>query len=586
MWHRHTLIAATPQGGGAPHGAIQQITYGAGRYEQTCYDSRLQVQTILLRTVAPTGLLCTDATNNLWKLSLDYGTSNNGNLMGATMSDGASWTVAQNFSYDKLNRLASAEEPAVSSGLSWKRTFGYDRWGNQWVDGNAANSYGIGLDTVTPNGSTWITAKNRLNLSRGSYDRAGNLLAISGSVATYDAENRVSSLNPTFQYSYDGEGRRVKKVLGSATTQYVYDAFGQLAEEYTTGTVAASSCTTCYLVADHLGSTRALWDSTGVRARYDYMPFGELIPGDRNNRSSVSCAAGVSPCYAGDGSLSMRFTGKERDADTTNSGMSTGLDYFGARYFSAAQGRFTSPDWSEKPQAIPYADLTNPQTVNLYAYVVNNPLNRTDPLGHNWFYIDDKWEWYKGKAYTRTDSQGNQQTFKSNYTGLLVAERTGTSAKGATTYKLTLYDQNKVASSGTGFSGGRDEVGRMHPAVQDANYTLRLDIRDPNGPNTINPNSPLNNPPVFYGIQRMHNIPAEGGGAWDVVGAYGYVRSYLNHQPGQPGTDGAFVHGQFNGHGYTHGCLCYGTDRAFGETLWNLPPQRLPVAIDMPVVKP
>jgi hypothetical protein len=64
------------------------------------------------------------------------------------------------------------------------------------------------------------------------------------------------------------------------------------------------------------------------------------------------------------------------------------------------------------------------------------------------------------------------------------------------------------------------------------------------------------------------------------------VRSYLNHQPGQPGTDGAFVHGQFNGHGYTHGCLCYGTDRAFGETLWNLPPQRLPVAIDMPVVKP
>jgi RHS repeat-associated protein len=47
------------------------------------------------------------------------------------------------------------------------------------------------------------------------------------------------------------------------------------------------------------------------------------------------------------------FTGKER-------GSETGLDYFGTRYFSAAQGRFTIPDWSAKPVAIPYADLANP----------------------------------------------------------------------------------------------------------------------------------------------------------------------------------------------------------------------------------
>ena len=43
-----------------------------------------------------------------------------------------------------------------------------------------------------------------------------------------------------------------------------------------------------------------------------------------------------------------------------------GLDYFGARYFSAAQGRFTSPDWSERPEPVPYANLENPQTLNLY----------------------------------------------------------------------------------------------------------------------------------------------------------------------------------------------------------------------------
>ena len=59
-----------------------------------------------------------------------------------------------------------------------------------------------------------------------------------------------------------------------------------------------------------------------------------------------------------------------------------GLDFFGARYFSGAQGRFTSPDWSAKPQPIPYADLKDPQTLNLYSYVRNNPLAKADPDGH------------------------------------------------------------------------------------------------------------------------------------------------------------------------------------------------------------
>lgn len=63
-------------------------------------------------------------------------------------------------------------------------------------------------------------------------------------------------------------------------------------------------------------------------------------------------------------------TGKERDAET-------GLDYFGARYFSGAQGRFTSPD---SPS---YSKLSYPQTWNLYAYAVNNPLAYVDPTGHD-----------------------------------------------------------------------------------------------------------------------------------------------------------------------------------------------------------
>ena len=69
------------------------------------------------------------------------------------------------------------------------------------------------------------------------------------------------------------------------------------------------------------------------------------------------------------------FTGKERDAES-------GLDYFGARYYSNGLGRFISADWSAKPDPVPYADIDNPQTLNLYSYVGNNPILHADSDGH------------------------------------------------------------------------------------------------------------------------------------------------------------------------------------------------------------
>ena len=70
-----------------------------------------------------------------------------------------------------------------------------------------------------------------------------------------------------------------------------------------------------------------------------------------------------------------KFTGKERDQES-------GLDYFGARYYASSMGRWMSPDWSAKPEAVPYSDLANPQSLNLYGYVNNNPLSQADADGH------------------------------------------------------------------------------------------------------------------------------------------------------------------------------------------------------------
>ena len=69
------------------------------------------------------------------------------------------------------------------------------------------------------------------------------------------------------------------------------------------------------------------------------------------------------------------FTGKERDSESGN-------DYFGARYYASTMGRFMSPDWSAKAEPVPYAKLDDPQSLNLYDYVRNNPLSRVDVDGH------------------------------------------------------------------------------------------------------------------------------------------------------------------------------------------------------------
>src|SRR5205823_1668376 len=70
-----------------------------------------------------------------------------------------------------------------------------------------------------------------------------------------------------------------------------------------------------------------------------------------------------------------KFTGKERDTES-------GLDEFGARYYSSSLSRFMIPDWAAKPATVPYANFGNPQSLNLYGYVENNPTTTGDPDGH------------------------------------------------------------------------------------------------------------------------------------------------------------------------------------------------------------
>ena len=186
----------------------------------------------------------------------------------------------------------------------------------------------------------------------------------------YDAEDRLLSAG-TAVYGYDGEGRRVKKSCPTCgTIYYAYDVGGELIGEYGGAPTAAVGTAAQYLTVDHLGSTRVVTGADqSVVSRVDYEPFGQEVPATAGDWRTLVGG------YNGAVGQVVKFTGKERDAET-------GLDYFGARYFSGAQGRFTSPDWSASPQPVPYADLGDPQSLNLYGYVRNNPLSLTDPTGH------------------------------------------------------------------------------------------------------------------------------------------------------------------------------------------------------------
>lgn len=109
-----------------------------------------------------------------------------------------------------------------------------------------------------------------------------------------------------------------------------------------------------YYHVDALGSVRVVTDATGQVVRtHKYLPFGQ----------ELATTAGTD---------ARRFTAKERDKET-------GLDYFGARHYSPAVGRFSTID----PVMDMDAARLDPQRWNRYAYSLNNPLTYVDPDGRN-----------------------------------------------------------------------------------------------------------------------------------------------------------------------------------------------------------
>ncbi len=349
-----------------------ETTLGNGLTSTNVFYNTLQPCLIDVNNNSTVLQTCNDSTpsGNVLDLAYNYnqGSANNGNVVSWNATGNQSFV--RTFGYDALNRLSTLNQSSGSAtgcsstfSLSW----GYDAWGNrtdQNVTGGTCNAFHATVNT-----------QNQLSGSPYQYDAAGNMTHDGNHTYFYDAENRLTQVDGTFGscstatacYLYDALGRRTTKSVGASQTNYIYGLDGNVISEvdqnstwmnvylHINGQFIAQyligSPRTQFILSDHLGSARVLtkYDATLVDS-LDFLPFGEQIAG-----ASVT---------------THKFTDDERDAETN-------LDRTWFRQYSSSLGRWIHPD----PAGLAAVDPGNPQSWNRYAYVLNSPLDFTDPLG-------------------------------------------------------------------------------------------------------------------------------------------------------------------------------------------------------------
>jgi RHS repeat-associated protein len=256
----------------------------------------------------------------------------------------------QAFTYDNVGRLVTAT--GLSTQGAWARRHDYDRYGNLTKVWDAVSGGNPLQNTMI--GQSDGKTTNRIVSVNGTafeYDASGNVTREGPRTYTYDAGNRLVSVSEPGgeSYGYDAANRRVKKVVGGVVTHYVWEG-NQVIAEYERGGSNTQGTGTRYYHQDRL-STRIITDGAGiVKGTTDHLPFGEEIG------------------FTGE-SEKHKFTTYERDG--------TGFDYAVNRHYASHLGRFNQVD----PLGMGAASLADPQSLNLYNYVRNDPVNAVDPSG-------------------------------------------------------------------------------------------------------------------------------------------------------------------------------------------------------------
>jgi RHS repeat-associated protein len=369
---------------------VTGLTLGNGVAETFGYDAnRLQLTSqVATKSGGPTGGLMNVTYGyqaSAGQMGAGSTAGNAGQLMTINNSTINGTTESAAYTYDLLGRLVTSDQTTNAS--SAQRKFAYDRWGNRTTVWPSVFG-GSPIQTVTleqsggapTNRITSVT--NNGTPSNYLYDAAGNVTNDGVHTYQYDAENRVVSMDngATAQYKYDYKNRRVSKIIGSSWTHYIWQGSQVIGEHdattaYTTNptyqvnsarldyiysgnqriysrerATSGGSWTTKYYLNDRLSERLVLDTSGNVLGRMAHLPFGEDLgmSGTQENH---------------------HFTSYESDGES-------GTDYAVNRQYAQGVGRFMRVDSYN-----PSGDLSDPQSLNRYAYVLDDPTNRLDPTG-------------------------------------------------------------------------------------------------------------------------------------------------------------------------------------------------------------
>ena len=227
---------------------------------------------------------------------------------------------------------------------------------------------------TAPGGTTTYTydANNRLTqagTTTYTYDANGNLTATStGRTFTWDVFNRLTQATGpggTVTYTSDGDGLKRQRVGPDGTRRYYYDGIRPIWEADGAGVMIAQ------LDRDIFGNLLSRREASGARRYYHFDGVGSTTALTNESGAATSTllydAWGNQRAASGSDQGRYRFTGAELDA-------ATGLYHMGARFYDPTIGRWLSED--------PVRDRPFvPGSLNLYAYVVNNPGIYVDPRG-------------------------------------------------------------------------------------------------------------------------------------------------------------------------------------------------------------
>jgi RHS repeat-associated protein len=369
---------------GAASGNADIETYG--------YDNQTGLLTNQIVSKANTG-------QQLLNLSYGYNRGNsNGSLNGKTgqltqIVDNRDGNKNRIYDFDTLGRLKTAKggaaAGAVGAAANWTQNYSYDRYGNRetvMASGITANSIAVPTDGIPT--LSYNRPSNRINTLGYEYDLAGNQTRGQNQSGQwlryeYDAAGRLVSVkndvgNPITSNTY-GSSRQRLYALDHATGEYTIYAWGgsSVLAEYTaqSSNVALFNWRKSYFYAgrrllstisnngqggevtefhhpDRLGTKLVTNNSANISFEQSTLPFGTYLSAESS------------------GATNQVFTSYDRSAYT-------GLDYAVNRTYNSGQSRFTQVD----PLGLGAISFDNPQSLNMYAYVQNNPIDFIDPLG-------------------------------------------------------------------------------------------------------------------------------------------------------------------------------------------------------------